>query len=168
MATASALHDIGKIAIPDAILRKRGPLNVVERAIVETHTTIGASILAGSPSPQVQLASEIAASHHENWDGTGYPARLSGEDIPLSGRIVRLADQYDALRSERVYKSAFSHEKSVSIILEGDDRTAPSHFDPEILQVFRQACRQFERIFSRTAENESDSEPLLSLLQRQP
>lgn len=146
LSRASALHDIGKLGIPRRILNKPGPLTDEERRVVETHTTLGESILDGSPSPDVQLSAVIAASHHENWDGSGYPRRLSGEAIPLAGRIVRLADQYDALRSERPYKRAFTHDEASRVILEGDDRTSPSHFDPALLAVYRRFHPEFERV----------------------
>ena len=148
ISAASALHDIGKLAIPDSILTKRGPLDESERRIVETHPTVGARLLAGSPSPWVALAREVALTHHENWDGSGYPSGLVGTDIPLTGRIVRLADQYDALRSERVYKPAFSHARALEVIYEGDGRTLPSHFDPELLDILRSAHGDFDRIFA--------------------
>ena len=143
---ASSLHDIGKIGISDSILLKSGPLSSEERQEVEKHTTIGATMLEDSPSPLLGIASEIALSHHENWDGSGYPRGLKGEEIPLAGRLVRIADQYDALRSVRTYKKAFSHERSKEIILKGDDRTEASHFDPRILQLFGEMHSDFDAI----------------------
>lgn len=148
----AAMHDIGKIGIPDAILMKPSPLTPEEFEIIKTHTTIGYRILEGSPYPLLQMGGAIALSHHERWDGTGYPAGLAGEAIPLPGRIVLIADQYDALRSRRVYKPPFDHETSCRIILEGDGRTKPEHFDPELLSIFRRNHRRFDEIFREMSE----------------
>ncbi len=144
---ASPMHDVGKVAIPDAIQQKPGPLNASEWQIMKTHTTIGAEILEGSNSPYLQMAVDIARYHHERWDGKGYPNGLKGEEIPLTARIMNICDQYDALRSERPYKQAFSHEKSCTIILQGSDRTSPEHFDPEVLEVFRKCRGRFAEIY---------------------
>lgn len=144
---ASPMHDIGKVAIPDFIQQKPDPLNASEWQVMKTHTTIGAKILAGSNSPYLQMAVEIAKHHHERWDGKGYPNGLKGEEIPLTARIMNICDQYDALRSERPYKQAFNHEKCCTIILEGSDRTSPEHFDPEVLEVFRKCRGRFAEIY---------------------
>jgi putative two-component system response regulator len=144
---ASPMHDIGKVAIPDAIQQKPGPLDALEWQIMKTHTTIGAEILEGSSSPYLQMAVDIAKYHHERWDGEGYPNGLKGEEIPLTARIMNICDQYDALRSERPYKSAFDHETSCGIILDGNDRTSPEHFDPEVLEVFRKCRGRFVEIY---------------------
>ncbi len=144
---AGAMHDVGKIGIPDSILLKQGPLTADEFEIIKTHTTIGEKILVGSQFPMLRMAASIAVSHHERWDGTGYPHRLKGEEIPLEGRIVMLVDQYDALRSKRVYKDAFSHEKTCSIILEGDGRTMPAHFDPAVHDAFRRTHLDFMAVY---------------------
>lgn len=150
MASASAMHDVGKIAIDDAILRKPGPLTRAERRIMEQHTVIGAHILEGSPSPILQRGHEIALSHHENWDGTGYPRRLAGEDIPVSGRLVMLADRYDALRSRRPYKPSFDHATTVELLLRaGDGRTLPAHFDPRVLEIFADVHPRFDEIWEK-------------------
>ncbi len=106
----------------------------------------GEWMLRGSDSPYLQRGAEIARSHHERYDGTGYPDGLAGDAIPLSARLVQLADVYDALRTERPYKPAFSHEQARRIILEGDGRTAPEHFDPEILRAFERNTAAFDRI----------------------
>ncbi len=144
---ASPMHDIGKVAIPDSILLKQGPLNDEEWKTMRTHTEIGAKILEGSESPFLQMAVDIARCHHERWDGKGYPQGLKGEEIPLTARIMNITDQYDALRSKRPYKPAFDHEKAVSIITEGDDRTTPDHFDPEVLGAFKKRTDIFHDIF---------------------
>lgn len=155
---ASTLHDIGKIAIPDAVLYKRSSLTDAERIVINRHTIIGAQLLSGGTSPQLILGREIALTHHENWDGSGYPRGLQGREIPLGGRLVRLADQYDALRSERPYKPPLTHEKSYRIIAEGDGRTKPSHFDPELLDIFWKHEAAFKDIFDGSYLNPSPTE----------
>jgi len=144
---ASQMHDIGKIAIPDSILLKRGVLTHDEWAIMQTHTTLGAQMLSKGDSPYLQMGAEIALHHHERWDGGGYPAGLKGQRIPISARITNICDQYDALRMERSQRRALPHETAVEVITEGDGRTVPSHFDPEILAAFRRCSRQFANIF---------------------
>jgi putative two-component system response regulator len=144
---AGPMHDIGKIGIPDNILLKPGKLTAEEFEIIQSHTTIGGRILSGSSSEFLAAAEVVALSHHERWDGKGYPRRLKGEDIPLMGRIMNIVDQYDSLRSKRPYKVSFSHEQSFDIISRGDGRTKPEHFDPEILGAFIDAADEFDRIF---------------------
>jgi len=144
---ASPMHDVGKIAIPDAILQKPGALEPHEREIMKTHTTLGGRLLRGTDSPYLVMGAEIAEGHHERWDGGGYPLGLAGEAIPLSARIMNICDQYDALRSQRPYKPAFSHDKASEIITVGDGRTMPSHFDPAVLSVFKQCAGRFRDIF---------------------
>jgi putative two-component system response regulator len=129
---AAPLHDVGKVAIPDAILLKPGPLTPEERAIVETHAEEGHRLLRGSSSRILDLAASIALSHHEKWDGSGYPRGLAGEEIPVEGRIVAIADVFDALTSDRVYRRAFSVEQAVAMMRE----QRGSHFDPILLDAF--------------------------------
>lgn len=129
---ASPLHDVGKIAIPDAVLQKPGALTPEERVEMERHAEIGHRILAGSDSPLLDLAAKIALTHHEQWDGTGYPNGTSGEAIPIEGRIAAIADVFDALTSDRVYRKAMPIEKALAIMSEGRG----SHFDPTLLDVF--------------------------------
>jgi hypothetical protein len=132
MSHAAPLHDVGKVAIPDAILLKPGSLTADERAIVETHAEEGHRLLRGSSSSILDLAASIALSHHEKWDGSGYPRGLSAESIPIEGRIVAIADVFDALTSDRVYRRAFSVEKAVEMMLEQRGK----HFDPVLLDHF--------------------------------
>jgi putative two-component system response regulator len=145
---ASPMHDIGKVGIPDSILLKPGVLTDEEFEIMKTHTTIGARILRGSSSPYLRSAERFALHHHERWDGTGYPQGLKGEEIPVEGRIMNLIDQYDALRSKRPYKPPFDHERAVAILTEGGHRTNPGHFDPRILQIFKDNSEKFREIFA--------------------
>ena len=144
---ASPMHDIGKIGIPDAILLKSSRLSPEEFELAKTHTTIGANILHGSESDILQLGETIALNHHEKWDGSGYPRGLNGGRIPIEGRIVSIADQYDALRSLRAYKTTLSHAETVRILLEGDGRTKPEHFDPEILRIFKNMEKGFHAVY---------------------
>ena len=150
----SPLHDIGKVGIPDAVLLKPGRLSDREFEIMKTHTTIGACTLDAAlkrfPGAQfLRIARDIAVAHHERYDGTGYPNKLKGDQIPLCGRIVALADVYDALTSRRVYKQAFAHEIAKSMILE----EAGTHFDPLIAQAFISNENKFLSIREQFSEN---------------
>jgi len=129
---AAPLHDIGKVAIADSILRKPGRLDEAEFREIQRHTDLGASILAGSRSEVLQMAYEIALSHHERWDGKGYGQGLAGESIPISGRIVAVADVYDALTSQRPYKRAWSEGEALAEI----SRCSGTQFDPAVVQAF--------------------------------
>ena len=143
---SAQMHDVGKIRVPNEILLKPGSLDENELRIMRLHPVYGDMILGDSP--RLQIAREIALSHHENWDGSGYPQGLRGESIPLSGRIVKLADVYDALRSKRSYKPPFSHEEALSVFTVGDERIDPKrHFDPAVLATFFGIEHIFARIY---------------------
>jgi putative two-component system response regulator len=148
LAKSAPLHDIGKVGIPDKILLKPGKHTSEESKIMKTHTTLGrdailaAEKLLQTPSSFLQFAREIAYTHHEKYDGTGHPLGLSGNAIPISGRLMALADVYDALISRRIYKEALPHEKAVAIIKEG----AGTHFDAHVVEAFLQIAEQFKEI----------------------
>jgi len=129
---ASPMHDIGKIGIPDAILLKPGPLTPQERKVLQTHTTIGANILGAPQNELIATAHEVAMTHHERWDGTGYPRALSRDGIPLVGRIVGLADVFDALVTKRCYKQAYPLDHALAILRDEDSL----HFDPAVIEAF--------------------------------
>jgi len=146
---AAPLHDIGKVGIPDEVLLKPGKLNEKEYEIMKSHTIIGANTLKEvkhkyPDNRLLEIGISITNYHHERWDGTGYPEGLKGTDIPLSERIMALADVYDALRSKRVYKTAFSHDEAVEIIKEGRG----TQFDPDIVDVFLENQGEFDNIFN--------------------
>jgi putative two-component system response regulator len=144
---ASTLHDIGKVGIPDSVLLKPGSLTQEEFEIIMSHTTIGEKMLSGSSYPGMQMAASIALTHHEKWDGSGYPKKLKKEEIPLEGRIVFLADRYDAIRSKRPYKPPMDHQSAVRIMAEGRTKSKPGHFDPDVLNAFAKVSKEFEKIF---------------------
>lgn len=139
---ASPMHDIGKIGIPDAILLKPASLDVDEWKIMQRHCEIGAKIMDSTSSCYLSAGCEIAISHHEKWDGSGYPLGIAGEDIPLFGRICAIADVFDALTSLRPYKEAFSNEKALKIMRDGRG----THFQPELLDLFFDAMAEVEAI----------------------
>ena len=156
---SAPLHDIGKVGIPDAILLKPGKLTGEEFEVMKTHTVLGRdTILAAermidAPSTFLQHAREIAMSHQEKWDGSGYPEGLAGDAIPISARLMAVADVYDALISKRVYKPALQHETAVSLIREGRG----SHFDPDITDAFLLIQDQFRAIAVRYGESQEDA-----------
>jgi putative two-component system response regulator len=155
---SSPLHDIGKVGIRDEILLKPGKLSVSEFELMKQHTVIGGDALGaaikftGMEKSFLDMGKEIAYHHHEKWDGSGYPHGLSGENIPLSARILSIADVYDALTSKRVYKEAFSHERARAIIM-GE---SPNHFDPDILDAFGKIENQFLDIRRRFKDVSND------------
>ena len=141
----ASMHDVGKIGTPDDILNKEGPLSDWEWQIMREHTKNGAFILSTYPNP---MAKEIALSHHEHWDGGGYPYQLSGDMIPLAARIVAIADVYDALRMERTYKPALSHGVTILKMREGKGK----HFDPFLLEVFLSIAKDFNEIYENNRD----------------
>lgn len=147
---ASPMHDIGKIGIPDHILLKPGKFERDEWEIMKTHAIIGANILEGDDSDLMRCAREIAISHHEKWDGTGYPNGLSGEAIPLAGRIAALADVFDALTSVRPYKKAWTVEDAVDLIKE----SSGTQFDPHLVKVFLEQLPEIINICKQFSEPE--------------
>jgi putative two-component system response regulator len=142
---ASPMHDVGKIGIPDSILLKPGKLTRDEYEIMKQHAEIGYRILSGSDSPLLELAASIARSHHEKWNGTGYPRGLAGDDIPIEGRIVAVADVFDALTSRRPYKKAWTLADAIALLQSGRGE----HFDPEIIDIFLGSMDEVLEIRSR-------------------
>ena len=156
---ASSLHDIGKVGVPDSILLKPGALTPGERTLIEQHTTFGADTLKSIQARYgndelLDMCIDIAIAHHERWDGTGYPNKLKGKSIPLTARIVSIADVYDALTSVRVYKDAISHEKAVAILREGRG----TQFDPHLLDAFIRVSDRFDEIRFNMQSNYSISQ----------
>jgi len=142
---SSPMHDVGKIGIPDAILLKPGRLTKEEREVMETHASIGAKLLSQSESNVLKVSESVAGTHHEKFDGTGYPNGLKGEEIPLFGRIVALADVFDALSSKRCYKEAMPFTKVVSIVKEERGR----HFDPQVVDAFLKGISRIESVLKQ-------------------
>jgi putative two-component system response regulator len=157
---SAPLHDIGKVGIPDRILLKPGKHTPEEFEIMKTHTTLGRDAIEqaerrlGTPVEFLSVAKEIAYSHQEKWDGSGYPEGLSGDAIPVSARLMAIADVYDALISRRVYKPPFPHEKAVAIIAEGRGK----HFDPDMTDAFLEICEEFLTIALKYADTEHELE----------
>lgn len=156
--SAAPLHDIGKVAVPDEILHKSGKLTDAEYAIMKTHVVEGLAVVDQviadvGRTPYLAAARDVIAGHHERYDGCGYPHRLSGSEIPLAGRIMALADVYDALRSARVYKPALSHAEARQILIDG----AATHFDPKVVSAFLLAEKEFERVSVAISDNASAS-----------
>jgi putative two-component system response regulator len=176
---AAPLHDIGKIGIPDAILTKSGPLTKEERKVMQTHCRIGAEILqedawaeaaieqwmgtsrdihaAAADNPILKMAASVALTHHEKWDGSGYPQQLAGERIPIEGRVVAVADVFDALASRRRYKQSYTEAEAIQIMSD----SGRSHFDPQVYAAFHRALpaiRDFRRLFPDATEEETSLE----------
>lgn len=145
MLYSSPMHDVGKLGVPDAILLKPGPLNPEERAVMENHTVYGAKIMEGSESEVLEYSRVIAMTHHEKWNGKGYPQKLAGEDIPLTGRIVALADVFDALTSRRPYKRAWTVEEAVAEIT----KDSGTHFDPKLIECFLNSVEEIKYIYAQ-------------------
>jgi len=144
---ASKIHDIGKAVIPERILAKDYDIMTPDEwMVIQSHTTRGAELLRERQSPYLKMGMDIALCHHERWDGSGYPNGLAGEAIPLSARIMAVADVYDSLRSAHPYRAAFSHERALRVMMRGDGRTLPDYFDPDILRVFLDAGEEFREV----------------------
>ena len=141
----AALHDVGKMHIPPSILKKPDKLTDEEWTEIKNHTIFGAKIIGDHP--RLNLAKSVALTHHERWDGSGYPNGLRGENIPIESRIIAISDQYDALRNPRVYKPSFDHAKTFQILAKGDGRTMPHHFDPAVLQAFVEISSKFDEVY---------------------
>jgi putative two-component system response regulator len=164
LSKSAPLHDIGKVAIRDSILLKPGKLSAEEFEVMKEHTTYGRDTIVRSEvalgrdreDSFLRLAREISYTHHEKWDGSGYPQGLVGTDIPLIGRLMSIADVYDALISKRVYKPPFSHREAVRIITQGDGRTSPEHFDPTVLEIFEDAQEEFRKNAYALADHEEE------------
>jgi response regulator RpfG family c-di-GMP phosphodiesterase len=144
---SAALHDIGKVGIPDSILLKPGKLTAAEFEVMKTHTTLGGTTLSELATQHgsffmLRMGRDIAFAHHERWDGSGYPSGLRGDTIPLSARIVALCDVYDALTSQRIYKTAISHARAAGLIR----AEAGKHFDPQLVGLFDELCADFEAV----------------------
>jgi len=148
------MHDIGKIGIPDSILLKPGPLDPDEWEQMKRHTTIGAELLAGSHSPIVQLGEVIALTHHERWDGSGYPHGVAGDATPMVGRICAIADVFDALISERPYKEAWDHDQAATEIASQAGR----QFDPDLVDLFLALQPALESLLACTEAEEEGAE----------
>jgi len=159
---ASPMHDVGKIGVPDHILLKPGKLTPEEFEIIKKHTEIGAGILGDSDIPLLQFASSIALSHHERWNGTGYPQGLAGEDIPEAARIVAIVDEYDALSYDRVYRDAYSHDKVIEIM----QQVSSAHFEPRIFECFMDNLPVIREI--QTSMFTEDGSPLVEHVLQAP
>lgn len=143
------LHDVGKISIPDTILKKPGILTPEERVVMQGHAQAGHDMLAGAESPMLKMGAIIALMHHEKWDGSGYPNKLKGKDIPVEGRIVALVDVFDALSCKRCYKEAWPIEKVFEVL----EQDAGKHFDPELVELFKECQPEFDEVRRRHPPN---------------
>ncbi|SFJ59315.1 putative two-component system response regulator [Desulfomicrobium apsheronum] len=162
LALSSPLHDIGKVGVPDQILLKPGPLSADEFREMQRHTDYGRNAILSvqkklGSMPFLKIAEDIVYTHHEKWDGTGYPRGLAGTDIPLSGRIMALADVYDALISRRVYKAPFTHTRAMEIIIDG----AGTHFDPDLVSVFGEFAPGFRQVALFNSESDEQRDALM-------
>lgn len=151
---AAALHDVGKIGIPDQVLLKPGPFDAHEREIIQKHPAIGGEILTQSQSELIQWSETIALTHHEKWDGTGYPQGLKGTEIPLIGRIVTVCDVFDALTTARPYKKPWSVEEAVAEL----ERGAGTSFDPDLVNLFKEILPHITEIRQELMEREADAD----------
>ena len=150
MCNAVPMHDIGKVGIPDSILLKKGPLTADEYDVIKTHCRLGHELLDGGQSQLLDIAKAIALTHHEHWDGSGYPSGISGGDIPLAGRITAVCDVFDALTTERPYKGAWAIEDAVAEIC----RLRGTKFDPKIVDIFKQSLSMIEQVHKRYVEKD--------------
>jgi putative two-component system response regulator len=152
---AAPMHDLGKIGVPDSVLRKPGRLTAAELEVMKTHTTVGGRMLEGSDLSLLQMARDIALSHHEKWDGSGAPQGLAGAEIPMCARIVAIADVYDALVHDRVYRSALTEDEAVERMAEERGK----HFDPEVYDCFARVTGQFTAIGDAVKDADPSTEP---------
>lgn len=150
---AAPLHDVGKLGISAEIIDKPGSLTEEEAEELRRHPLIGHKMLSWGEHPIMKMAASIALSHHERWDGSGYPFKLHGPSVPVESRLVSLVDTYDALRMRRSYKAAMSHDEAIDTLLNGDGRTSPEHFDPEMLQALKEVHPRFALAFSAIQED---------------
>jgi putative two-component system response regulator len=145
---AGMLHDIGKFAIPLDVIQKAGPLTREEVALLKTHSEKGYEILTAASDSFMNFAADLSLTHHERYDGTGYPRGLKGDEIPIGAAILALCDVYDALRQDRPYRRGMTHNKAADIILVGDGRTRPEHFSPDVLAAFRSILPRLKAIYA--------------------
>ena len=148
---ASTIYDIGKTRIPREILYKKTLLTEDDWGLIKKHSESGNKILKALSSPYLIMASIISLYHHENFDGTGYPHAIKEHEIPLEARIIKMCDIYIALRCNRPYRKAYTHEESINIILRGDNKTKPEHFDPDIMLIFKNQHNKFDEIYEETS-----------------
>lgn len=152
MRQACSFHDVGKVVLPDNVLLKPTALTPNEWSIMRSHSQLGYDILKRGTSTISKLAASIALTHHECFDGSGYPNGLLAYDIPLEGRIATVCDVYDALREDRVYRRGLTHEHTMDVILNGDCRTKPTQFDPQVLQAFACTSHLYAKLFEEYQE----------------
>lgn len=146
---ACSLHDLGKVVLPDIILLKPTALTSDEWAVMRDHSAFGYEILKYGTDPVTKLSASVALTHHEYFNGSGYPHGLQGRQIPLEGRIASICDVYDALRESRVYRRGLGHREAMAIILEGDAHTNPNQFDPDLLRAFADQSHRYAELFDQ-------------------